>query len=346
MSIQCTIAQKSAVDMSIDSILKIAVDSLQENVALSRYHAELGLEIAQKAKSTRSIIKSYAILSDCYYQRNDLEAALKYSETAAQLSLQSDRYILDYVYLNQGYILCMLDQCERGLELLTEAERIAKSEESYLSLFKCIINKGLIYQTIGAEDSAIHCFRSAIALHEKHPSDQVAVCYNNIGNYFEEKASLDSAFHYYQKALEANENSNDYNLGTIILYGLASVSATHKDFVKAMMYTDSSLVLSKNISFVAGIKDAVKMKAHILHLQGRTQDAYFLLDSLDVLLENTNSSQLDIEKKFDALDEFQNQENRHIGQENLSRNIILIFILAILLLLLFIYRKNLPFIKK
>lgn len=332
--------------MSVDSILHIALDSMQENVALARYQAELGLEIAQKAENTPSIIKAYAILSDCYYQRNDLETALQYSVKAERLSLKNEKYILDYIYLNQGYLLCMMDKCTEGLKMLTEAEKIAQSHNNFLSLFKCMINKGLIYQAMGTEDSAIVYFRKAIRLHEMHAVGEVAVCYNNIGNYFEEKNDLDSAFYYYNEAWINNKESQDYNLRTIILYGLASITSSKKDFRNAMKYADSSLVLSQKISFIAGIKDAVKLKANILHQQGFEKEAYYLLDSMDGIIESVNFSNSGIEKKFDALDTFQ-KEDIILEKENTTSNkVILILALAIMLMLLYIYRKNLPFVNK
>jgi signal transduction histidine kinase len=139
----------------------------------------------------------------------------------------------------------------------------AKKEYYYAFLLN---NLGLVLLDLKQETIAKNNFIQALAISEKIQNERLTNhLTNNIGNYYSDKNSLDTALFYYQKFLINSKKGNSKANMAAAYLNIAAVKIKLKDYVNANVYIDSSIIISVNNNILEIVPRGYITKAQILY---------------------------------------------------------------------------------
>ena len=256
-----TLAKKILSNTSIESgdyvrasiILCIAYKN-KGNYDSSQYFVNSGLEQAEAAHDTISIIKLYSNRGVVEYLR------AKYSTAVNDFSMARDYYEAI------------------GTEIIADTV-------TYLEYAKVLNNMASVFIKTGQSDSALTYFIKSYKIRQKYkaPKRMLIVSTLNIGSIYLATGDSENAHNWLNKALVCSSNVNDSSLMAKCYLNLGICDKTSGDTSSAIQNYKAGLVLSKNMGNKRNQAIALQNLAILLSHQKKYDEAYtYFIRALEI----------------------------------------------------------------
>lgn len=145
-----------------------------------------------------------------------------------------------------GWVYYTNHKLPQSLESFMQGADAAGKSKEYLLAAKSFNNIGYIYFEQAILDSAINNYKKALPYYDKleNVSQQKMETYTNIGRSFEDYNKLDSAYFYFNKALDKATELNDDKYISFSLQNLGVVCYGMGEYDKGIEYFQSALAMN------------------------------------------------------------------------------------------------------
>ena len=362
-------------------IAKTKIDSLRHQIAITQTDSlkaqllnKLATELIENHASSIDTIRMYLnqsigvsekinftkeIAASNYLKgKSELAITLNYSQATTFL-LQSLSYYekindsagIAKCYLQLGLVSYILQYNEDAIKNFEQSLHFSVTNMKMQSTNYYLI--ALSYSELKKHIEALSFFKKALKLNElQHYYKGISECYTYMGKMYTHSGNYDSAFIYFNSALEnieiyeREENDND-NQGRARVWGFESETYLRLNNLKEAIATgimgfDTAYKYNDEISIMAAANTLHKAFA----LTGDYKNAFFYLNSLKILSDsiyNSNSAQrvAELKSKFEFVKEKEIAQKEIEKQKVIRNSGFALSALAILFLLVvfFQYRR-------
>jgi len=234
---------KSAIELSSKSNVKQILCASQRNVASaflnlgkadsSFQYVTQSLAIAKELQNPPLIYNALCTLGNVYLEKNQLPQAKKLFDEAIDLA-NTDSSILtkSRVYINLGYYYYKNLDIKKGIEILKQAESLAKKENDQSTLMDVYSCLGHVYTLANKPDSARNYFFPALEFYHKTNKLRkealinlgLGIAYRRIYNELKMEQFLNNA---YEQFISIGDNVSAVN--TLVQKALAYFSSFQLD---------------------------------------------------------------------------------------------------------------------
>ena len=298
------------------------------------------IDLQKKSNDTSGLANSYKVLTGIYWETERYDKSVSISFDALKLyEATGDIKGIVSSYNNIGLLYKRLDEPEKALLFFNKAVKTALSNKLNYNLGNLYNNTGLVYKNLKEYVLSLNFYRKALKEYKKDSLlNGVATGYLNLGNLFAYHLNKpDSAFYYYNKALQLSKNT-DYTHQTDIYSGLAylyeqtghtekSIEVLKKALALAQTYNDADIKRDIHYELYKAFKNKGSNKKALAHLEQYTQ----IQDTLS--LEKAKVAIANLESKFE------NEKNKIIirqmqERQQAEKRIRLLLLAGIVLLLI------------
>ncbi len=296
--------------------------------------------LQKENRDTSGLANSYKVLTGIYWETERYDKSVAISFEALKL-YEATRDIKGTVssYNNIGLLYKRLDEPDKALLFFNKAVKTALSNKLSYNLGNLYNNTGLVYKNLKKYTLSVNFYRKALKEYKKDSLlGGIATGYLNLGNLYAYHLNKpDSAFYYYNKALQLSKNT-DYTHQTDIYSGLAylysqsghtekSIEVLKKALALAQTYKDVDIQRDIHYELYKVFKNKGSIKKALVHLEQYTQ----IQDTLS--LEKAKVAIANLESKFE------NEKNKIIIRQMQERQyaekrIRLLLLTGIILLLI------------
>ena len=146
--------------------------------------------------------------------------------------------------------------------------------EDTASLDRIFSNLGVIELENGAIDSAFHFFNKALQISKQYNSNRLSAIQNNIASLYQKINQYDSAFHYFQLSLHEARKNYQIEYETEILSGLGKLFFEVKKTDSALFYLDLSNTLAAENNFLRVLAENYLTLSEIEEAKGNIRNAF------------------------------------------------------------------------
>ncbi len=296
--------------------------------------------LQKENRDTSGLANSYKVLTGIYWETERYDKSVAISFEALKLyEATGDIKGIVSSYNNIGLLYKRLDEPDKALLFFNKAVKTALSNKLCYNLGNLYNNTGLVYKNLKKYTLSVNFYRKALKEYKKDSLlGGIATGYLNLGNLFAYHLNKpDSAFYYYNMALQLSKNT-DYTHQTDIYSGLAylysqsghtekSIEVLKKALALAQAYKDVDIQRDIHYELYKAFKNKGSSKKALVHLEQYTQ----IQDTLS--LEKAKVAIANLESKFE------NEKNKIIikqmqERQHAEKRIRLLLLTGIILLLI------------
>lgn len=265
------------------------------------------IKIAKEINDKMALAKTYANTGNSFKYLSEYDSAIFYYENAGNYFEQiKNNYLLARMYEMEQLVYQDMTQYKKALQYGKLAVAELRSSGDSTDLSRCLLNLANSYESNDFPDSALNCYKEALAIAEKIQYVQgEAACHLGIGNIYFHRYDADQMKPYYEKALSLSRQSGDPQGELIAARGMAFYYLLKKDFDKAKTFCNVSLKLADSLGTKYDKYESLHALSSILYAQHDIIGAEKIRDSMQVI-ENAirgdelQEKTLSIEKKFET----------------------------------------------
>lgn len=341
------ILEKASVDSLWGLYYRTQSTLLSNQMEKEKALVNLNLSISyyQKSKNAKGIALSLLNKGNIYLYQGKTKEALSTFLKALEIAKNNHMaYVTGQLYQNIGVLYLNNGKTDEALVYANKAYQVFKALKKEKEMAGMLNNIGNAYYEKYDTDKALEYYKQSLEVSEKlKDSVTIAQLLNNIGAvYIDDKSDLKKGIDYLLKSLEIKRKLNDPNAMILQYNNIATYLAEAGDLVSSESYLKKAFALAEKSDSKSGLKDVYETYSNIYQKKGdfkKALDYYKLFSSTkDSVLNKENVEILeDLKIKYQTAEkdaEITNQKS-----ELLKRNV-LVFGLAGLLLLAFIYYKN------
>lgn len=175
-----------------------------------------GLLLSLQASDSIEIAYVYNNLGDAFYNVGNVPLAQEYAEKSMEMFRKLDnKRGIAYSFINQGSVNRMKQEYQKALDYFKDAIDIRKTLGDSVGIASASLELAETFSLMGKTDTAMAWYRISLEKHrELKNKNYIAYSLNGMGNLFREQEMYDSAYHYFQRAL--NFSSERANMRGII----------------------------------------------------------------------------------------------------------------------------------
>jgi tetratricopeptide (TPR) repeat protein/DNA-binding CsgD family transcriptional regulator len=241
--------KSAAIELEEESIIysKLAKYYKQINSDSAEHFARKGLNLANKIKSERGIVKNYIELAHIYLTHDSLHKSINYYlEAAKYFNDYSDTADMVILWLKLGSVYERVSLYSKALDVYFKGLKLAEAA-SHSDIPRYYNNIAVIYEIIEDFDNAVLFNYQASLYFQKHNNrEELGYTYNNIGIVYARLKNYDSSIVYFEKAMELfDENSDTYGFSNVYfnigrVYSIAdSIDLAHHFYQKGINATEA-----------------------------------------------------------------------------------------------------------
>ncbi len=265
------------------------------------------IKIAKEINDKMALAKTYANTGNSFKYLSEYDSAIFYYENAGNYFEQiNNNYLLARMYEMEQLVYQDMTQYKKALQYGKLAVAELRSSGDSTDLSRCLLNLANSYESNDFPDSALNCYKEALAIAEKIQYVQgEAACHLGIGNIYFHRYDADQMKPYYEKALFLSRQTGDPQGELIAARGMAFYYLLKKDFDKAKTFCNVSLKLADSLGTKYDKYESLHALSSILYAQHDIIGAEKIRDSMQVI-ENAirgdelQEKTLSIEKKFET----------------------------------------------
>lgn len=316
---------------------------LEQNYAVDRDEINNGLA------------RSYGSIAIVFSEQSNYAKALQYNLKAASIyEANRDLPKIAHVYNNIGIVYQSLGEDFKALDYFIKCLKIQKKIRSK-SAGITMTNIGNIYLRQKNYPKAFDYYIIAQTHFAKYPDPRgEGELYNNIGLYYKAITNTLKSLEYFTKAAKLFGSINDKFGIADTYYFMGDIYLQQKDYHQALVNTNKSLALAKELEILEQIRNAEKNISIIYEKLGQPEQAlsHFKLykEATDSLNNNEairNSTRAEMNFEFDKKEALQKkeQEKKEIVYKEAAKRhqqqivFVILFILAIFGIVFLIYNR-------
>lgn len=264
--------------------------SPQDALEFSRQAADL----AKKLDFKKGLALAYKNAGLAHYVSGDYAETINNWEQSRQVfESYADQAGVANILGNMGAVYSNFGEDTRALELHFEAQHAAEKMGDSLRIVTTMINIGLVYlKKTGTLDKAIDIYQAALPIAESlGNNDAIGTAALNLGDAYFKKGAYADALVYYNKSLNAFENSSSGNI-SVTLTSIGNVYARQGDFNTALETQKRALEISGRlnakpdmVSALLGLAETYNLNGNILEANKSYQQAQVLAQGISANFE-------------------------------------------------------------
>jgi len=237
-----------------------------------------GIPHAIKADDKRLLASLYYYTATSYYflARYDY-STFYYYKTYALISGNdlSMPEIITNVFQNLGGLWLKLNNPDKGLIFLNNAENIASMHCDSFVLAFIYSNKGSAYMLKADWNRAMNYYFKAMKLGKKYGDTQILhAASSNIGDIYMRRQMPEKAIPYLHNAIRLSNNTLEYNHRILSRYNLGEAYYMLKDYKRAEAYLRPAIEEAEKTSLKENMEEAHTILASIYAATGRYKQAF------------------------------------------------------------------------
>lgn len=361
----------STVDTTRIFILEQLIENISDDNVWPVYNEQL-LKLSEKVAQDKNVrvkqigkqglADAYNNVGFIYNNQGDIPKALDYFGKSLKIQEEiGDKQGIAEALSNIGVIYYYQNDKEKALDYYLKSLKIREELGIKEDIANSLNNIGNLYYMMGKLKEALD-FSSRSLLLQEEIGDKQGISYslNNLGAIYFNQGDIPKTLDFYGKSLAIRKEIGDkqgyaaslHNLGVVYLKMYNGSSKAKQNLNLAKSYTDSSLVLSKELGFPDNIRNAERLYSQIDSAYGNYASAFehykqFIIyrDSITNEANHRESMKSQMkyvfEKKEAVLLEQHNKENAINKEKERVQKIIIWSVvggsLLLLVFLLFIY---------
>ena len=232
-----------------DIDIKIELTRLKANLAITQGKFDEGMALANKtieAAGKRNLLltlsKAYTAQGLAYYYQSKLPQAVESYNKGLKIAEQiGDQEHMHLVQNNLAGILIVQKDYTKAKYYLEKNLEYYKNFPSHTLLIVTLNNLGLIHEREKNTTKALEMFQKSANLKvTARVPHAAAQAYNNIGHCFSLLHQPDSAYYYFNKALETNASINNIRGMAVNKSNIANILFERKQYDKGKEYAQSA----------------------------------------------------------------------------------------------------------
>ena len=267
--------QKLTADEMLDIYYKIGGQYVYNNQEKFKEYTDKGIELANKEKNKKMIVKFNMSLGIYYNQKASYDSSLVYYNKALKLAEEiKDKAKEADICGNIAGAYCNKGELETGISYYHKAISISESIGIDDNLAFWYANMGARYRQLGEFELAINYLKKAESLGVKNNVTNALVkVYSSLGNLYVDQEEWDKAMEYGLKSLKISQEVNN-KLGEAYAYQvLINVSLCKNQYDEAEKYATNCLSVAKEVNYKRGMAVAWHALSNVYLNQHRYKEA-------------------------------------------------------------------------
>ncbi|MDP2387340.1 MAG: tetratricopeptide repeat protein [Bacteroidota bacterium] len=358
-------------DTSKIFILEQLVENISDDNVWPVYNEQL-LQLSEKVAQNKNVrIKQVGKegLADAfnnvgfiYNNQGDIPKALDYFGRSLKIQEEiNDKQGIAEALSNIGVIYYYQNDKEKALDYYLKSLKIREELGIKEDIANSLNNIGNLYYMLGKMKEALDFSNRSLKLQEEIGDKQgISYSLNNLGAIYFNQGDIPKTLDYYAKSLAIRKEIGDkqgyaaslHNLGVVYLKMYNGSSKAKQNLNLAKSYTDSSLVLSRELGFPDNIRNAERLYSQIDSAYGNYASAFehykqFIIYRDSITNEANHRESMKSQMKYvfekkEAILLEQHDKEKAIGKERERVQKIIIWsvvggLFLLLVFLLFIY---------
>lgn len=324
-------------------------------------HYFKGLKLSEEVGDKKGEARILSNIGVVYWYQSDYPKALKFYFDALKIDEETgNKSGMAGTLGNIGIVYNSQENYTKALEYLLKANSIDEAAGNKSGVASNLGNIGELYRRLAEYDKALEYDLKALHLYEELGNKNgTARNLGNIGAIYSQKGNLTDALQYFERALTI---SKELGLKVGIAINLGNIGSTYlemantsknnggstiKNLQRAKLYTDSAIVIFKEIEDLNTLSNNYERLSEIQSLLGDHKNAldsykqYSLLkDSVFNIEKDKKLTETAMQYEFDKKEAATKaaQEKKDILQRNIRNSIIAGAVVLLVLLITFISR--------
>lgn len=342
-------AQKSKEQKEIDSLIEVyyRLDGSTDNKKMLRTAKVLLLK-SEKYESEKGLAIGNALIGYSLSRAGKYKESIKYINKS---NLYSDYLKKDSNQRNINYNFLAFNYQQLGLYTLAlEGYRksltpiINKKNKtlSDISIQKSFyVNLANLYNVMKKYDSAYYYYKKSIEINQNDTSVRKTYLINGLGYYFLHTKKSDSARYYYQKSLGYFKQKEEHYNKADAFTGLANAYSLENNFPKAINFSLKAMKIYEDLNVINGEINIYKSISDYYNKNGNYEEGKIYLEKY---LRKKDSLELVNKKEADfvvsEVMSLERTQQDNIRKENFKITGIIIGLLSLLLLVVLFFNKK------
>ncbi|MES2513170.1 MAG: tetratricopeptide repeat protein [Bacteroidota bacterium] len=366
----CILLSQSGLAQNIDSLKKALLNAREDTTRISillelvenisdddvwpQYNEQM-LKISEKLiesknpaivkKGKKGLADAYNNIGFMYNNQGDIPNALSFFGKSLKMQeALGDQSGVAELLSNIGVIYYYQDDLPKALDYYLKSLKIREKLGNKNAIANSLNNIGNLFYTQKNMQRALYYSTRSLELQEDiGDKEGMAYSLNNLGGIYYNKGDIDKALEYYNRSKLIREEIGDqlgvaasmHNIATIYLKrALDERADKQKQLSLCLLYTDSSLVLSKKLGFPASIRNAERLLSKIDSAKGDFASAWehykqfiFYKDSINNEANHQASIKSQLKYVFDKkeaiIKEQQDKERAIVKEKNRFQQIVI-----------------------
>ena len=287
--------------VKVNQLYKQGFSLRNSDPKLAFYYANLCEEKALVSGSKKHLAKSYNLLGVLFYKKGDYTKSLAYHQKALGIRTAiKDKLGVALSQTNLGNIYTDLQLFERAENSYLDALEVYRETGDEKRAADCLINLGVLKQTLKQNDAAFENYVLALKLAEKlNDYEMRSLCLNNMAQVFFDKGIYEKSIAYNEDALKIR-NLMDNNLEVADSYlNLAANYIRVKDYKKAIEYLDTAYAIGTRYQYYEALQTAFSSYSDYYFQLKNYEQAYYWLRKYQMSKDSIMTEQSAREAEFD-----------------------------------------------
>lgn len=265
------------------------------------------IELARQLGDQMTIAKAYANTGNSYHYLSEYDSAVYCYEMAGRYFQEIDnKYLVARMYEVEQLIYQNMGQYKKALQYGKRAVSELRISGDSVDLGRCLLNLANSYESNNYRDSALPCYREALAVSQRANYIQgQSASLLGIGNIYYHMSQADQMKPYYEKALAITRGSDDMQGQLTALRGLSLYYLLKNELDSAQVYCRASLSIADTLGTKHDLYESLHVLSSILYAQHHIIEAENVRSRMQVLENEMRGDEFQqktiaIEKRFET----------------------------------------------
>jgi len=229
-------------------------------------------QIASDIAQQKNVANAYNKIANIYYDMCDYHNAYSFYLKGLEICEKTDYEDLKSKFLNNiGNIYKIFKKYDIAKSYYTKALEITIDSSIMVGILN---NMGAVEFDDGKKDNALYYYKESMKVSKIIESKVRPVLLSNIALFYHRTEQNDSAFHYYNLALNESENNKDLRSKALVLTNMSDFYLKQNMLDSAYYYVDLSKILAMENNFSFLLAENYRTLSRIEESKGNIKRAF------------------------------------------------------------------------
>lgn len=318
----------------------------QGNPLKAKDNYQQSLLAKEKAGDQHGVAMAYMSMGAVYKNRGEINNAFDYFNRSLKVSEKiNDKYIAALNLNNIGGIYLYQGHLKQASENFTRALKLNKEANNKQGIAISLNNLGVICVTTKDLPNAINYYRQSLQIQQEigHKTGIGRLLFN-IGRVYNDYGDFEAALNYYAQSVKMYKELKEKPILAAVYHQICRTyinkaknekeAAQQKNYRLALLYNDTSFVISKELGYPDDIRNAEESYAAVYSNTGKYELAFEHYKKYIALRDSTNNTETrkasvknqlkyEFEKKEAVIKEQQEKERALAEEKNRFQKIVI-----------------------